>query len=123
MKMSIDEFRRKYPHLAREILDGEGLGIALEIESDKPVLDDPWRGYLPGVVDYLRRCKTVDEAFQVLDYMEKHGEITREEAEKYRSIIREHGLEYFGPRKEDDYYYKTAVKYWRKQLRKQKTQP
>ena len=116
MKMSIDEFRKKFPHLAREILDGEGLGLTIDIQSQKEKrLPDPWRGYTPGPQDYIRRCKTVEEALEVIDYLEKHGELSKEEAEEYRTLLSKYGLKYFGSRKEDDYYYKKAYEYWRKQ--------
>jgi len=113
IEMSIDEFRRKFPHLAQEILDENSPGLAIEIERED-VYPDPWRGYLPTPVDYIRRCKTLEEAYEVIDYLEKHGELTREEAESFRKILKEHGLSYFGPRKEDDYYYKKAKEYWLK---------
>uniref|UniRef100_A0A7J3PKP6 DUF2095 domain-containing protein n=1 Tax=Staphylothermus marinus TaxID=2280 RepID=A0A7J3PKP6_STAMA len=119
MRMSIDEFRKKYPNLAREILDNEGLSLTIKFENKEYVLDDPWRGYIPKVDDYIRRCKTVDEAVEVIDYLEKNGEITSDEARSYREILREKGLEYFGPRKTDDYYYKKAYEYWRKRALKQ----
>lgn len=114
MRMSIDEFKKKFPHLAREILEDEGIGLTIEINrDDKPVLD-PWRGYLPTLQDYIRRCKTIEEAYEVIDYLEKRGEITSEEAHEYRVLLKKYGLEYFGPRKEDDYYYKKAREYWSK---------
>lgn len=109
----IDEFKKKYPRLADEILSGKTKQNNLQIQ-----LLDPWRGYVPTVVDYIRRCKTVEEAFEVLDYLVKRGELTQEQAEKYREVLRSGGIEAFGGRKEDDYYYREAVKYWNKLARK-----
>ncbi len=114
MRIRVDEFRRKYPNLARELFDEEKAeGSSIDLVY-MPQLDDPWRGYTPGPVDYIRRAKTLEEALEVIDYLEKHGEITREEAEEYRRKLREEGLEAFGPRKGDNYYYRKAVEYWRK---------
>lgn len=113
MRMSLEEFRRKYPHLARELLDeehDESSDLELVVEHLPP---DPWRGYVPTVVDYLRRCKDLDEAFEVINYLEKHGELSHEDAEEYRRILREKGLEYFGKRKGENYYYRKALEYWR----------
>ncbi len=113
MRLSLDEFRKKYPHLARELLDeehDESTDIELIVERLPP---DPWRGYVPTVVDYLRRCKTVEEAYEVINYLEKHGELKHEDAEEYRRLLKENGLEYFGSRKEENYYYKKALEYWR----------
>jgi hypothetical protein len=114
MEMNIDEFKKKFPNLAKELLEGEGEGLTIHINRPKARLDDPWHGYLPGPIDYIRRCKTVEEALEVINYLEKHGEIDSSEAEHYRDLLKKHGLEYFGPRKTDDYYYKKAYEYWRK---------
>ncbi|MCY0867898.1 MAG: DUF2095 family protein [Desulfurococcus sp.] len=107
----IEDFKEKYPNLAREILDGEGEGD-LKIIFDASYID-PWKGYLPSAIDYIRRCKTVEEALEVLDYLVKHEELSVEEGVRLRRILEEKGLEYFGRRKEDDYYYKEARKFWR----------
>ncbi|RLG81535.1 MAG: DUF2095 domain-containing protein [Thermoprotei archaeon] len=117
MRMSIDEFKKRFPHLAKEILEGENSKISLRIERHH-LLPDPWRGYTPGVSDYLRRCKSVSEALEVISYLEKRGEISEEEAKEYREIIENKGLSFFGPPKEDDYYYKKAYEYWRKLARR-----
>ncbi len=111
MRMNIREFKKKYPNLARELLNDEGLGITVSFERK---LDDPWRGYLPGPIDYIRRAKDVEEALKVIEYLEKRGEITKDEAEYYREKLIKEGIEAFGPRKEDNYYYKKALEYWRK---------
>jgi hypothetical protein len=110
MRISIDEFRKRYPHLAKELSE-ENMDIVLQVDR-WPV--DPWRGYVPSVEDYLRRCNTADEAYEVIDYLEKHGRLNSEEASRYRSILKEKGLSAFGPHKEDDYYYRKAREYWRK---------
>ncbi|MCI4462031.1 MAG: DUF2095 family protein [Thermogladius sp.] len=109
--MSIDEFRRRYPHLAREILESSNSG-GLKLTVDKG-FSDPWQGYLPNVSDYLRRCKSESEAYEVIEYLVKHGELSADEGEELKKTIREHGLRYFGERKMDDYYYKVAKSYWK----------
>ncbi|WP_440060192.1 DUF2095 family protein [Thermogladius sp. 4427co] len=107
--MSIDEFRRKYPNLARELLD-EDSGVSLPVDKG---FSDPWRGYLPNVYDYLKRCRDEREAIEVVEYLVKHGELSAEEGEHIKELIEKHGLSYFGEKKVDDYYYKTAQAYWR----------
>ncbi|MEM1774991.1 MAG: DUF2095 family protein [Desulfurococcaceae archaeon] len=105
----IEEFKKKFPWLAKEILEGETEKITLRVKTGLP---DPWRGYVPTVVDYIRRCKTVDEAFKVIEYLLRRGELTTEEAEELKRKLESGGIEAFGGRKEDDYYYKQARKYW-----------
>ncbi|RMG33909.1 MAG: DUF2095 domain-containing protein [Methanobacteriota archaeon] len=64
---------------------------------------DPLRGYVPGVYDYLARAKTVEECIEIIDYLEKKGEIEPELAEELRKQANEDGAESFGTR-EPGYY-------------------
>ncbi|MCC6041916.1 MAG: DUF2095 family protein [Desulfurococcaceae archaeon] len=109
----IEEFKKRFPHLAEEILSGKTKSIRLKVH-----IIDPWRGYVPTAVDYIRRCKTIEEAFEVLDYLVKRNELSLEEAEKYKELLRNGGIEAFGGRKEDNYYYKEARKFWAKLSRR-----
>jgi len=101
IEMDIDEFKKKYPHLAKEIL------------SKKPQLkvkiQDPLRGFQPSVVDFIRRANTVEEAEEVINYLEQRGEITSQEAREIRKQLREKGLESFGPKKRPGYYFRYAA--------------
>jgi hypothetical protein len=110
----VEDFKKKYPRLADELLRGKTKHLKLKVE-----LIDPWRGYVPTVVDYIRRCKSIEEANEVLDYLVKRSELTIEEAEKYREILRNGGIEAFGGRKEDNYYYKEARRFWSRIRREQ----
>jgi len=106
----IDEFRRKYPHIASEILDEDSKSsITLTVDMG---VSDPWHGYIPTVIDYIRRCKNIDEAFEVIDYLVNHGELSPGEGEELKETLKSKGLDYFGGRKEADYYYKEAKRYW-----------
>lgn len=103
VRMDIEEFKKKFPHLAKEILEGKkGQKLKLKIYYD------PWRGFQPGVIDFIRRARSVEEALEVINYMEKRGEISHDEAEALRKQLKEKGLESFGPRKYDGYYLKEA---------------
>jgi len=101
----LEEFKRRFPNLYNEIFGGRTKKLSLR------VIIDPWRGYIPTAVDYIRRCRTVEEAFEVINYLVKHGELPPGEAEKLRHKLMEGGLEAFGNRKEDNYYYKQAMRY------------
>jgi len=114
MRMSIEEFKKKYPNIAKELFsEDKPEGSSIDLRFETP-LTDPWRGYLPGPIDYIRRAKSIEEALKVIDYLEEHGEITLDEAQMYREKLLKEGLEAFGPRKEDNYYYRKAMEYWRK---------
>lgn len=108
-EFDVEEFKKKFPKLAEEIFGGSSKKVELRVQMNLP---DPWRGYVPTPIDYIRRCKTVEEALNVLDYLQKRGELTEEEATELKKILREGGIEAFGGKKEDDYYYKQARKYW-----------
>lgn len=103
----IEEFKKRFPGLAGEIFGGKTKKIALRM-----TIIDPWRGYVPTAVDYIRRCRTIEEAFEVIEYLVKRNELSHEEAEKLRVKLREGGIDAFGGRKEDNYYYKQAMRYW-----------
>lgn len=103
----VEEFKRRYSKLADEMFRGKAMRLTLKVS-----VIDPWRGYVPTVIDYIRRCRTVEEAFEVIDYLVKHDELSLEEAEKLKAKLREGGIDAFGGRKEDNYYYKQAMRYW-----------
>lgn len=103
----VEEFKKKFPNLAGEIFEGRTKNIAVRVSTV-----DPWRGYVPTVIDYIRRCRTVEEAFEVIDYLVKRKELSPEEAEKLVEKLKAGGIEAFGGRKEDNYYYKQAQRYW-----------
>jgi len=98
-----EEFKRKYPNLARELEDG-----AAKVQIDRVQRFDKFRSYTPTPINYLRRCDTEEEAIQTIEYLEGRKEITREYAEELRKQLKEKGVRSFGPKKEEDYYLKQA---------------
>ena len=76
--------------------------------SEKIVsMPDPFKvaGYDPNVVDFIRRCDTVDQAMEIIDYLENIGDISTSEGEKIRKQIDTEGLRSFGPKKEKGFYF------------------
>ena len=61
-------------------------------------------GYLPDAVDYIRRCETVEEAKQIVDFLEERKEIAVEEAARLRAQLRVMGVKSFGTKKGPGYY-------------------
>jgi len=107
IEMDLDEFRRNFPHLASEILDEKGIKMKVYFKKAKKQ-SDPWRGYNPTVIDFIRRARCEEEALEVIDFMEKRGEISKEYAESLRKQLKEKGLKSFGSFKEPGYYFKKA---------------
>jgi len=63
MEWEKKRFRKMFPNIYREI------------EGD----------ILPSVLDHLERCRSVEEAHEIIDYFLKKGEITEEHAEFLKS--------------------------------------
>lgn len=92
--------------------------IAAELERDPDVIFSSFRSTEeeaekasrePTVVDFIRRCDTPEQALEIIEFMEKEGEITPEYAEKLRRQLTEKGLRSFGPKKEPGYYFKYGI--------------
>ncbi len=117
MEIDRERFRRLFPHLAEEIERGVAKVSINAIRWDERAgeeaattrpYQDPWAGYMPDVVAFIRRCDTEEQALEIIDFMEREGQISPEYAEKLRKQLREEGLRSFGPKKEPGYYFKMA---------------
>jgi len=104
-------FKELFPHLAEEL---ESNTFSVEIHgvrgkiNDETVVDELRH---PDVISFIRRAETEEQALEVIDYMERRGEISREYANKLRKQLKDKGLRSFGPKKEPGYYFK---RYYRK---------
>ncbi len=112
--MDIDKrsFQKMFPNLSKEFERGETGANKDSIRTDdndaEMLLSDKFRHYNPTVIDFVRRCDTEVQAESIIGYMEKRGEIDKEQASQLRQQLRKEGLRSFGPRKEDDYYFKQS---------------
>ena len=61
---------------------------------------------MPDVIDFIRRCNTEGEAEQIIVYLEKKGEISKEYATKLIKQLKSEGVRSFGSKKEENYYLK-----------------
>ena len=112
MEIDKEKFRKMFPNLAREMEGGEGKITITSFRSDIDVgekaASKKFEGYNPDVIDFIRRCDTEDQAEEIIEYLEKRGEIDLQYANKLREQLKEKGVRSFGPKKEDDYYLKQA---------------
>ena len=123
--MEKERIKKLFPNLIKELEGGENkvkidsvradAVIAEEVVTDadetivaeaENALPDKFRHYDPTVVDFIRRCDTQSQAEEIISYMQKRGEITEEYAAEVRSQLKKEGLRSFGPKKEEDYYFK-----------------
>jgi hypothetical protein len=62
-------------------------------------------GYDPDVVDFIRRCDTLDQAMEIIDYLENIGDISTKDGAKIRKQLETDGLRSFGSKKEKGFYF------------------
>jgi hypothetical protein len=102
-KVPIDAVR-KNPQEAEEAAEGE------ELWEEEPELctetPDKLRHFNPCAVDFIRRCDTEAQAEEIIVYLQRKGEITREYAEELRCRLKREGVRSFGPKKEENYYFR-----------------
>jgi hypothetical protein len=101
-KVPIDAVRADAAKAEETVDDAEEAMLA-EAENALP---DKFRHYNPTVVDFIRRCDTKAQAEEIVSYLQKRGEITEEYAEEVRAQLKKEGVRSFGPKKEEDYYFK-----------------
>ena len=76
--------------------------------SEKIVpMADPFKfaGYDPNVIDFIRRCDTIDQAVEILDYLENIGDISTNDGDTLRKRLKTDGLRSFGPKKVKGFYF------------------
>ncbi|MHA1917664.1 MAG: DUF2095 family protein, partial [Candidatus Ranarchaeia archaeon] len=106
--MDDEKFFKKYPSLVEEIkkkklvLKIEGVEKPEEVEKEEvediveEYISRPYYNYSPNYVDFIRRCKTKEEALEILDFLEKKKEIDSKEAKKIRNQLEKEGIRSFG---------------------------
>jgi len=67
-------------------------------------------GYDPSVLDFLARCDTEKQAQEIIDYLEKRGEITGDQAAALRNRLKTKGVRSFGEKRKAGHYYKKFSK-------------
>ncbi|MHA1198359.1 MAG: DUF2095 family protein [Candidatus Heimdallarchaeaceae archaeon] len=102
-----EELQNHFPVLFKEIVGGEENIMEDEIRTStgsKKVRK--FMAYTPGVIDYICRCSTVDEAMEIITYMQLKGDISENHADQLRKQLQEKGLEFFGEHRAPGYYEK-----------------
>lgn len=101
--MERDEFKKRFPTLAKEVAEGNGKAD-LEFDVEPPKPRRRFAGYDPDVIDFIRRCSGEEEALEIIEYFRGREEITVDEAERLCRQLEEEGLRSFGSKKEPGYY-------------------
>jgi hypothetical protein len=109
--------KKMFPNLSRELEGGEGTVPIDSVRTDpdaaektladtEETVSDKFHNYNPNVVDFIRRCDTEAQAEEIIAYLQKRGELTEEYACELRGQLKKKGVRSFGPKKEEDYYFK-----------------
>ncbi len=96
------DFKKLFPAISKELESSGGSAV----EAGEESVDEPLRGFMPGPEDYLSRCKTDEEAMEVINFLHSRGEISGEVFDRLRRQVEERGVRSFGPLREDNYYLK-----------------
>lgn len=122
---SLSEEKDEFPNLKKEItcdatqmvplqyvceedaqIIEEDLKKEAEMAKKMGSVEDPYRfaGYDPNVIDFIRRCDTDDQAFEIIDFLEKKGDIQSDTADSLRDQLKTKGLRSFGEKKQAGFY-------------------
>ncbi|MEN2974949.1 MAG: DUF2095 family protein [Candidatus Caldarchaeales archaeon] len=114
--MDIDEksFKKLFPNLYREMMEKKMSTQIDEVrtsieEGEAEAEKNRLEPSMPTPIDYLRRCENDQEALEVIEYLEKRGEITVEEALRLKKQVEDYGVRSFGSKKEWGYYSKKYI--------------
>ncbi|MEM3823931.1 MAG: DUF2095 family protein [Candidatus Bathyarchaeia archaeon] len=110
MEFDKETFKKLFPNLAKELESNEHKvsinSVRTDIQTGERASTQRFAHYMPDVIDFIRRCDTEEQAKEIIDFMEKRGEIEKQYAKKLRKQLREKGVRSFGPKKEENYYFK-----------------
>lgn len=112
--MQIDKrrFRKMFPHLAKE-LEGEEQRVTInsirsDVETGEKAAPNKFATYMPDVISFIRRCDNEQQAEEIIDYLEKRGEVSHNYAQRLKRQLKERGVRSFGTKKEEGYYLKQS---------------
>ena len=112
MEIRKESIKKMFPHLCKELEGGDNKveinSVRTDPETAEEEVSDKFHNYNPTVVDFIRRCDTETEAEDIINFLEKRCELTRENAEQLRKQLKKEGVRSFGPKKEEGYYFKQS---------------
>jgi len=110
MKIDKEKFKKLFPNLAAElennIMSCPITSVRMGNEVGEKVATRRFSGYSPDVIDFIRRCDTVEQAEEIINFLEGRGEISSSYANKLRQQLKDKGVRSLGSKKESDYYLK-----------------
>ena len=103
-----EEFRRNFPSLSKDLGEGNTQTVPIDgvrtVSEESETKKEEKIDYTPDVVDYIRRCDTLTQANEIVDFLAKQGELTVGQARAIKSQLKADGIRSFGAKKEKDHY-------------------
>lgn len=109
MEIDVEEFRRKFPALYKEIVERKMALRVSGVRNMKEFAEEEAAHKSPTVIDYLRRCDTEEQGREVINYLRNRGEISEEVAESLLKQLNEKGIRSFGSRKQPGHYLREGL--------------
>jgi len=112
MNLEFDKeaLKKMFPNLAKELESEENKVAINSVRTDAQAAEGAstkrFVHYMPDVIDFIRRCDTKEQAEEIINYMEKRREIEKDYADRLREQLKTKGVRSFGPKKEENYYFK-----------------
>jgi hypothetical protein len=97
------EFEEAFPRLSKEIREKKR-SMAITAVRSEAAEPSSWRDYDPDIIDFLRRCDGEKEGKEIINFMERRGEISHKYAIKLRRQLKTQGIRSFGSKKAANYY-------------------
>jgi len=111
MEFEKKRFKQMFPNLADEMNTDPNRVAISSVRSDvfageerASALTKRFDNYIPDAIDYIRRCDNEEQAEEIIGFLEKRQEISRDYAKRLRKQLRGKGVRSFGSKKQDDYY-------------------
>lgn len=113
MEINKKRFKSMFPHLSEEMESKQQRVAISSVRSDvhlgEKAVSKRFDGYMPDVIDFIRRCDNERQAEEIIDYLESRKEIESAYAGRLKKQLREKGVRSFGPKKQDDYYSREGI--------------
>jgi hypothetical protein len=97
--MPEDELKKRFPHIAKEMEESPP-----EETASIKVKADP-SGYEPNVLDFLARCDNNKQAMEIVDYLERRGELSKTDASALRLRINRYGVRSVAKKRMPGHYF------------------
>jgi hypothetical protein len=108
--MEIDRgtFKKTFPNLTEEMeaekSDESESSTTPGSLTEEKIATKRFDNYNPDVIDFICRCDNEKQAHEIIDYMEKKGEIDQKYAQKLKAQLTKRGVRSFGAKREEGYY-------------------